>query len=117
VIGVKVWVYKGDTWVATICQPWKPHVRKKSVAHVAHAVMAAQVATVQVLAVVVHVVPWAPTAPLPMAATSPPVPVAPTQPPLSAFVKLTRPLQQRTAKENKDAATCSPQIPQGAKGP
>ena len=48
-------------------------------------------------------------------ATSPPVPVALMQPPLSAFARLTRPLQQRTAKENKDAATCSPQIPQGAK--
>jgi len=39
-------------WAATICQPWKLHVRKKSVAHVAHAVMAAQVATVPVQAVV-----------------------------------------------------------------
>ena len=86
-----------------------------SAAHVVHAVMAAQVAIVQAQ-VAVHVVQSVATPHRPMAATSPSAPVALMQPPLSAFVKLTRPLQQRTAKENKDAATRSPQIPQGAKG-
>ena len=80
------------------------------------AATAAQVVTVQALAVA-HVVLSVATPHRPMAAISPPVPVALMQPPLSAFVKLTRPLQQRTVKENNYAATCSPQIPQGAKGP
>ena len=43
--------------------------------------------------------------------------VALITPPLSAYAKSPRPLQQRTVKENKYAATCSPQIPQGAKRP
>ena len=100
-----------------ICQPWKPHVRKKSVAHVALAVMAAQVATVQVQAVEPHVVLSVATPHRPTAATSQQKLVALITPPLSAYAKSPRPLQQRTVKENKDAATCSPQIPQGAKGP
>ena len=66
-------------------------------------VMAALVvtATTVVLAVAARAALQVPTWPLPMAATSLPAPVAPTQPPLSAFVKQTRPLQQRTEKENK----------------
>jgi large subunit ribosomal protein L16 len=75
------------------------------------------VVTVAVMAVmalaVVAVVPQAPMPLLPMAATSL---LALVLIPLSAFVRPTRPLQQRTVKENKHAATCSPQVPQGAKG-
>jgi len=49
--------------------------------------------------------------PLLMAVTNPQRPMAPMQmPPLSAYVR-PRPPQPRTAKENKHAATCSPQVP------
>ena len=66
-----------------------------------------------VVVTVLAVVPAAAALTQHLQATSPP---ALALIPLSAFARLTRPLQQRTVKENKDAATCSPQIPQGAKG-
>ena len=62
----------------------------------------------EVALAVVAVVPQAPMPLLPMAATSL---LALVLIPLSAFVRLTRPLQQRTVKENKHAATCTPQVP------
>jgi hypothetical protein len=65
--------------------------------------MAVAMAAVMALAVVAAVLP-APMPRLPMAATSPP---ALAQIPLSAFA-MTRPLQQRTVKENKHAATRTP---------
>ena len=66
--------------------------------------MVAVTAVVTVLAVVAAA-PLVPTPLLPMAATSL---LALVLIPLSAFVRLTRPLQQRTVKENKHAATCTP---------
>ncbi len=54
--------------------------------------------TVLVQAVVVNAAPLVAMLPLLMAVTNPPV-LVPM--PLSAFVKQTRPLQQRTEKENK----------------
>ena len=72
----------------------------------ARAATAVVMAAVTVPAVVAAA-PWAPTQHLPTVATSP---LALVQIPLSAFVK-TRPLQLRTVKENKHAATCSPQVP------
>jgi len=89
------------------CPPWKRLVQTKSAAHVAHAVMAAQVAIVQAQAVA-HVVLSVATPLRPTAATSQRKLVALITPPLSAYAKSPRPLQQRTVKENKDAATCSP---------
>ena len=91
-------------WVATICLPLKHRAQKKNVAPVAPVAMAALVVVtamtvVLVLAVVAHAALRVPMPPLLMAATNLPVPVALM--PLSAFVKQTRPLQQRTEKENK----------------
>ena len=104
-------------WVVTTFQPWRRLVQTKSAAHVVHAVMAAQVAIVQAQAVEPHVVQSVVTPLRPTAATSQRKLVALITPPLSAYAKSPRPLQQRTVKENNYAATCSPQIPQGAKGP
>ena len=72
----------------------------------ARAATAVVMAAVTVPAVVAAA-PWAPTQHLPTVATSP---LALVRIPLSAFVK-TRPQQLRTVKENKHAATCSPQVP------
>src|SRR3990167_1316016 len=85
------------------CLPLKRLVQTKSAVPVVPVVTAVLVAiaTIVVLAVVARVVLWVPIRRLLMAATSLPVPVAPIQPPLSAFAKQTRPLQQRTEKENK----------------
>jgi hypothetical protein len=85
------------------CLPWKRRALMKSAAPVVRVVMAVLVATatIVVLAVVARVVPWVPMRLLQTVATSLPAPVAPIQPPLSAFAKQTRPLQQRTEKENK----------------
>jgi hypothetical protein len=94
-------------WVVTTCQPWKRLVQTKSAAHAVHAVMAAQVATVQAPAVA-HVVLSVATPLRPTAATSQRKLVALITMPLSAYARSPRPLQQRTVKENKDAATCSP---------
>jgi large subunit ribosomal protein L16 len=55
-----------------------------------------------------------PVAPRPADGSDKPAALVPI-PPLSASAK-PRPLQQRTVKENKHAATCSPKVPQGAKG-
>ena len=65
------------------------------------------------------VVPLAPMWHLQMAVTNPLRPLALTlpNPPLSAFAKSPRQLQQLTVKENNYVATCSPEIPQRAKGP
>ena len=103
-------------WVVTICQQWKRLVQTKSVVHVVLAVMVAPVAIVQAQAVA-HVVLSVATLLRPMAATSQQKLAALITMPLSAYAKSPRPLQQRTVKENNYAATCSPQIPQGAKGP
>ena len=67
------------------------------------AVMAVAMAAVMAPAVVAAV-RLAPMLHLLTVATSP---LALAQTPLSAFV-MTRPLQQRTVKENKHAATCTP---------
>ena len=77
---------------------------------IVRAVRAATVVVTVMVAVapVVAVVPPVAMAHLQTAATSLPA-LAPI--PLSAFARLTRPLQQRTVKENKYAATCSPQVP------
>ena len=93
-------------WAATICPPWKRPVLTTSVVLAVLAAMAA-VMVVMVLAVVL-VAPLVVTRLLLTVATKLP-PLALT--PLSAFVRLTRPLQQRTVKENKHAATCTPQVP------
>lgn len=112
VIGVKVWVYKGDTLGRNDLPAAETPAPKKSVVLAAPVAMVAAMVVVTVLAVV-PAAPQALTQHLQTAATIPP---ALALIPLSAFARLTRPLQQRTVKENKDAATCSPQIPQGAKG-
>lgn len=102
IIGVKVWVYKGNTLgrndLPAVETPVKTSV-----------VLAVVAATVVVTALAVaHVVLPVVTRLLWTAATR-------LQPlaliPLSAFARLTRPLQQRTVKENKHAATCTPQVP------
>ncbi len=66
------------------------------------AAMAVVMVAVMVIVVVVLAAPLVPTPPLPMAATSPLWQWIP----LSALQA--RPLQQRTVKENKHAATCTP---------
>jgi small subunit ribosomal protein S3 len=136
VIGVKVWVYKGDTLGRNDRRPSRRRVPKKNVVRVVRAVMVAP-ATVRVATVVVPA-PVPPVArsvatPLrPTAATSPQKqPAVPTQtrnPPLSASAK-PRPLQQRTvpsrrigrsrARKESNKTCCNPlaEIPQGAKGP
>ena len=72
VIGVKVWVYKGDTLGRNDLPAVETLVRTKSVAPVAPVVMAALVvtATTVVLAVAACAALQVPTWPLPMAATS-----------------------------------------------
>lgn len=103
---MKVWVYKGDTLGRNDLPAVETPVLKTSVVPVVPVVTVAVMA-VMALAVVA-VVPQAPMPLLPMAATSL---LALVLIPLSAFVRPTRPLQQRTVKENKHAATCTPQVP------
>jgi small subunit ribosomal protein S3 len=119
VIGVKVWVYKGDTLGRNDAPavetprpeeerrprgprrdgrpggdrpagwPWRPAA-----------------------------VPWARNAAPADGSDKPAEAVAPTpKPAVKRVRKVARPLQQRTPKENKHAATRSPQVPQGAEGP
>ena len=101
--------------------PWKPRVPTKSAARAVRVVMHAR-ATVRLVTVVVaraaRLVPatWHPL----MAATNPQKQqvLMHRKLPLSAFAKSPRrPLPLPTVKENKHAATRSPQIPQRAKGP
>jgi small subunit ribosomal protein S3 len=121
IIGVKVWVYKGDTLGRNDLPAVSSPVLRKSVVPVVRAVMtvAVHVPVLTVLHPEAHVVPKAAMRHPPMAATSPqglPVPM-PINPPLSAFAKSPRQLQQLTVKENNYVATRSPEIPQRAKGP
>jgi small subunit ribosomal protein S3 len=96
VIGVKVWVYKGDTWAAATLPAVEPRVRKKSVAHVAPRVDGRP--GDRPGRPPWPVVPWCVAMPpLPMAATSPlEAGGADANPPLSASQGCARPLQQLT---------------------
>lgn len=69
--------------------------------------MVAVTAVVTVQAAVLAALPAVTRLLLTVATRLPPLALTP----LSAFVRLTRPLQQRTVKENKHAATCTPQVP------
>jgi small subunit ribosomal protein S3 len=89
-----------------------PRPKTRSAVRVARAVTAA--AAPAALAVVAA--PRCPRCRAPADGSDKPAALAPI-PPLSASAKPPRPLQQRTVKENKHAATCSPKVPQGAKGP
>jgi small subunit ribosomal protein S3 len=138
VIGVKVWVYKGDTWAATTRRPWTARRAPKAKSAVARVVRAVTATAVRpapavvprgpgggvVVAVVAADGPAAPTSPLPMAATSPqkqPQALTRRNLPLSACPARRVPrrpgLPPPTVKESKHAATRSPQIPQRAKRP
>ena len=125
VIGVKVWVYKGDTLGRNdAAGRGNARVPKKSAARVARAAMPAR-ATARPATAVVPL----PAAPQPVRATLR-RPTAATSPqkqrqvpmhrnlPLSASAKPPRqPPPRLTVKESKHAATRSPQIPQRAEGP
>jgi hypothetical protein len=110
IIGVKVWVYKGDTWAATICPPWKRPVNEDErrprgprrdgrrdgcdgAGRGGRRPIGGNAAC-----------RWQRQARWRWCCS------------VKRVRKVTRPLQQRTVKENKHAATCTPQVPQGTKG-
>ena len=124
VIGVKVWVYKGDTLGRNDCRPSSSPAPRKSAARAAPAATHVRATVRPAIAVVPpprRPQPVRAMSRRPTAATSPPkqrqVPMH-RKLPLSASARprrqAPRPL---TVKESKHAATRSPQIPQRAEGP